>query len=79
MLDATNADMLDNITKSDVLTLFKSQVHYSSPTRAKISIHLASQKCPPYDIGKLRSESQLIEDPQTVGSSWKLTDYPGTI
>lgn len=145
---------MDSITKSDVLALFKSHVHYSSPTRAKTSIHLASQKpAPTYaseqaialfeqevkaagitadtsgwkeelfahgeppvksvtaywqpilesgfstpaiaaehgrrlaalleqypaksnNLGTLRPESKLIEDPQAVRASRRLTDYP---
>ncbi|KAI0093889.1 insulin-degrading enzyme [Irpex rosettiformis] len=43
----TNAELLDDVTKADVLALFKSHVHYSSPTRAKTSLHLASQRPAP--------------------------------
>lgn len=41
---ANDADILSNITKDDVLKLFLSHVHPASPTRAKLSVHLQSQK-----------------------------------
>lgn len=36
--------MSQNVTKEDVLTFFKERLHYSSPSRAKISVHLKAQK-----------------------------------
>ena len=39
--------MLETITKDDVLKLFMAKIHPSSPTRAKLSVHLRSQKPPP--------------------------------
>jgi len=39
-----DANLLEEITKEDVLSLFLSKVHPSSTTRAKFSVHLCSQK-----------------------------------
>lgn len=51
-----NVEVLPSITKDDVLSLFKTYVHYSSPTRAKTSIHLRSQKPRPVRV----SEAALV-------------------
>lgn len=53
MVDDINAEVLEHITKADVLALFKSHVHYSSPSRAKTSVHLRSQKPAPFHISEL--------------------------
>jgi insulysin len=42
--DENDAKLLDEITKEDVLQLFMSNVHPSSKTRAKLSVHMLSQK-----------------------------------
>ncbi|KAI0076466.1 insulin-degrading enzyme [Panus rudis PR-1116 ss-1] len=39
-----NAEVLQTISKDDVVRLFNTHVHPSSPTRAKLSIHMKSQK-----------------------------------
>ncbi|PFH54234.1 hypothetical protein AMATHDRAFT_53111 [Amanita thiersii Skay4041] len=41
-----DAQLLDSIAKEDVLSLFLTHIHPSSPTRAKLSIHMLSQKPP---------------------------------
>jgi insulysin len=46
MVDQNDARLLKDITKDDVLSLFLSRVHPSSTTRAKLSVHMHSQKPP---------------------------------
>ena len=46
MVDENDARLLKDITKDDVLSLYLSHVHPSSTTRAKLSIHMHSQKPP---------------------------------
>jgi insulysin len=45
-----DAETLKNVTKDDILKLFLSQVHPSSPTRSKLSVHCRSQKPRPKKI-----------------------------
>ncbi|KAL6301582.1 insulin-degrading enzyme [Sparassis latifolia] len=42
----SDALLVKSITKEDVLSLFMSRVHHSSPSRAKLSVHVRSQKKP---------------------------------
>ncbi|KAI0784388.1 insulin-degrading enzyme [Abortiporus biennis] len=44
MRRSNDADLLPTITKEDVSTMFLTLVHPSSSTRAKLSVHLKSQK-----------------------------------
>ena len=46
MIDENDAHLLEDITKDDVLSLYLSHVHPSSTTRAKLSVHMHSQKPP---------------------------------
>jgi insulysin len=46
MRSENDASMLKNISKNDVLELFLSRIYPSSTTRAKISVHMHSQKPP---------------------------------
>ncbi|GJE87118.1 insulin-degrading enzyme [Phanerochaete sordida] len=39
-----NVKELHTVTREDVITLFRNRVHYSSPTRAKVAVHLKAQK-----------------------------------
>lgn len=45
-------EIIPDVTKDDVLSLFKTHVHHSSPTRAKTSIHLRSQKPRPARVSE---------------------------
>ncbi len=42
--------ILADITKQEVVDFFNKYIHYSSPTRAKVSVHLRSQKPRPKKI-----------------------------
>lgn len=44
--EINDATQLETVTKADILNLFTTKVHSSAPTRAKLSIHLRSQKKP---------------------------------
>lgn len=39
-----DANMLEGVTKEEVISLFLAQIHPSSTTRAKLSVHAASRK-----------------------------------
>ncbi|KAL0946537.1 hypothetical protein HGRIS_012745 [Hohenbuehelia grisea] len=39
-----DAPLIDEVTKDELVALFSSHVHPSSPTRAKLSVHMVSQK-----------------------------------
>jgi insulysin len=43
-LGEENAEMLKTISKQDVMDLFMSRIHPSSPERAKLAVHMYSQK-----------------------------------
>ncbi|KAF9495865.1 hypothetical protein BDN71DRAFT_1447054 [Pleurotus eryngii] len=73
-----DAKLLQEVTKKDVLTLFLTHVHPSSPSRAKLSVHMRSQKPRPPKISHAaaqafevlaQSTGVLPEDAQ----SWKDT------
>ena len=42
--DENDANVLENVTKDEVLSLFLSKVHQSSSSRGKLSVHMISQK-----------------------------------
>jgi insulysin len=44
--DANDAEFLKTISKPDLISFFMQHVHPSSPTRAKLSVHMQSQKPP---------------------------------
>ncbi|KDQ61093.1 hypothetical protein JAAARDRAFT_32094 [Jaapia argillacea MUCL 33604] len=48
---AKDAEVLQSVTKDDVLSIFLSHIHPSSPNRSKLSVHLRSQKPPPKKVG----------------------------
>ncbi|KAI8989729.1 insulin-degrading enzyme [Trametes punicea] len=52
-----DADLLDNITKGDILTLFRSHVDPSSTARSKLSVHVQSQKPRPAKISVAAMEA----------------------
>jgi len=52
-----DADMLNDVTKEEMLSLFLSSVHRSSPQRAKFSVHCVSRKPRP----KVLSSMALLE------------------
>ena len=47
---AHDAETLKSVTKEDVLKLFLTKVHPSSPTRSKLSVHCLSQKPRPKKV-----------------------------
>ncbi|KAH8099586.1 Metalloenzyme, LuxS/M16 peptidase-like protein [Cristinia sonorae] len=46
----TNVEVLKSVTKEDVVNFYMTYIHPSSPTRAKISVHMRSRKPPPKKI-----------------------------
>jgi insulysin len=67
-----DADLLKNISKQDILTLFLSRIHPSSTTRSKLSVHLRSQKPPPQKLSAAAVEAfeASLGKPELRGS-WK--------
>lgn len=49
--------MLKTITKDDVLSLFMTHVHPASKTRAKLSMHMVSQKIRPKKVSLAASQA----------------------
>lgn len=70
-----DAELVKSITKEDVNTLFLTRIHQSSPTRAKISVHLLSQKVKPKKISLAAMEafeSTALEQGFLVdGEKWR--------
>lgn len=60
--DEKDAELLKGITKHDILSLFLSHVHPASPERAKLSIHMLSQKPQPKNVSAaaLREFEELV-------------------
>ncbi|KAH9950188.1 insulin-degrading enzyme [Amylocystis lapponica] len=52
-----DADLVKTITKEEVTSLFLSRIHPSSPSRAKLSVHLRSQKPQPQKISNPAMEA----------------------
>lgn len=52
-----DAELLQTITKGDMLELFLKQVHPSSPTRSKLSVHMVSQKPRPQRVSAAAAEA----------------------
>ncbi|PCH37702.1 hypothetical protein WOLCODRAFT_135782 [Wolfiporia cocos MD-104 SS10] len=70
-----DASLVKNITKEEVTALFMSRIHPSSPSRAKFSVHLRSQKPRPRKVSLLAMEAfenLLIERGVVVdGQKWR--------
>ncbi|KAI0310642.1 Metalloenzyme, LuxS/M16 peptidase-like protein [Amylostereum chailletii] len=70
-----DAELLDTITKEDVLSLFMSKVHPSSTIRSKLSIHLVSQKPRPGHVSVAAAEAfaKVVKDAGVVidDAKWK--------
>jgi insulysin len=52
-----DANELKNVTKQDILDLFNSRIHPSSPKRAKLAVHLHSQKPRPKKVSSAASQA----------------------
>ena len=57
IVDEKDAELLPTITKGDMLELFLKQVHPSSPTRSKLSVHLVSKKPRPKRVSAAAAEA----------------------
>ncbi|KAF9482803.1 insulin-degrading enzyme [Pholiota conissans] len=70
-----DATLLDVITKDDILKLFLSRVHQSSNSRAKLSVHMISQKPRPKHVSATASEAfeGLVHQklPEVDVKAWK--------
>jgi insulysin len=68
-------EILTSVTKADVLSLYKTHVHHSSPTRAKTSVHLRSQKPRAVRVseGAITAFERKAKDAglKTEATSWK--------
>lgn len=69
-LGQINVEELRSVKKDDVLALFKSRVHYSSPTRAKVAVHLKAQKPRP----KRTSEAALASFAESLENQGIVVD-----
>jgi len=56
-VDEKDADLLQTITKGDMLESFLKQVHPSSLTRSKLSVHMVSQKPRPKRVSASAAEA----------------------
>ena len=67
-----DADLLKNINKQDILSLFLSRIHPSSSTRSKLSTHLRSQRPPPprMSVAAVEAFETSLGKPELKGS-WK--------
>jgi len=61
-----DADLLEGVSKEDVLSLFLAQVHPSSTERAKFSVHLCSRKPRPKKVSPVALE-ELTRHMQAEG------------
>ncbi|CDO73578.1 hypothetical protein BN946_scf185014.g48 [Trametes cinnabarina] len=70
-----DANLLDNITREDILALFRSHAEPSSDVRAKLSIHVKSQKPRPAKISVAAMEAfakKVAESGYTVNEqAWR--------
>lgn len=70
-----DASLVKSITKQEIISLFMSRIHQSSSSRAKMSVHLRSQKPRPKKIGLVAMEAfenTLIEQGIKVnGQKWR--------
>ncbi|KAG8745619.1 Insulinase (Peptidase M16) [Ceratobasidium sp. 414] len=55
----TDAANIKQLRREDVISLFNEHIHYSSPTRRKLSVHLISQKKVPTKFSVEASEALL--------------------
>lgn len=75
--------MLTSITKDEIIDLFMTQVHPSSKTRAKLSVHMISQKAAPPKVspGAIQAFEDLLRvtAPDVDAQGWRSacgTDAP---
>ncbi|KAG8689157.1 Insulinase (Peptidase M16) [Ceratobasidium sp. 394] len=55
----TDAANIKQLRREDVISFFNEHIHYGSPTRRKLSVHLFSQKKPPTKFSVEASEALL--------------------
>lgn len=74
-IDQKDADLLQTITKAELLHLFFARVHPSSQTRAKLSVHMLSKKPRPKQVSAAAAEAfeTLLrqELPELDVKAWK--------
>lgn len=58
-LGETDAKNVRLLTKQDMQTFFDTYIHQSSPTRRKLSVHIASQRSAPIKFSVAASEALL--------------------
>jgi insulysin len=75
VLDEKDAFLLKTITKDDVLSLFMTHVHSASKTRAKLSMHIVSQKIHTKKVSLAASQAfeTLVHEvfPDVDEKAWK--------
>jgi insulysin len=70
-----DADLLNDITKNEVLELFLRAVHPASPTRSKLSVHLTSQRCK--ETWTVPDGITVIEDAEAFKAMLQPASTPG--
>lgn len=75
VLGEKDVSLLKTITKDDVLSLFMTHIHPASKTRAKLSIHMVSQKIRPKKVSIAASQAfeTLVREafPDIDEKAWK--------
>lgn len=68
-----DAKLLEEITKADVLALYAAKIDPSSSTRAKVSIHMASQKPRPkrFSSAAMDAFDAALQDAGVVEVEWR--------
>lgn len=73
--DERSAAVIKTLNKQDVIDLFLSSVHHSSPTRSKLSIHMKSLKLAGQSVSAAAAQSfeDLVRTslPEVDASAWR--------
>lgn len=77
--DENDARLLKTITKDDLLSVFLTHVHPSSPTRSKLSVHMRSVKPRPKKVSTAASDAfaTLVHEAQLDVDQSKWKEYLG--
>ena len=74
ILGEIDAGNIGNVTREDVMKLFMERIHYSSPNRSKLSIHLRSQASPSPKFS-VEASQVLLPALQEKGVEVQVDDY----
>ncbi|KAJ7481222.1 Metalloenzyme, LuxS/M16 peptidase-like protein [Mycena galericulata] len=70
-----DAEFIQDVTKEDVLKLFLSDLHPASPTRAKLSVHMRSQKPRQLRVSSAAAETFTVLDAPSSDETPPLLDF----